>query len=147
MSATLLRGLPMNDNDSQYDESYIQHTIREMREKENWTQEYMAEQLGMSENGYAKIERGETSLSLKRLKQIADIFGIDTVDLLKKRNVVCLVNENSTHSNNYYGNSDEKLQHEIEKLKLMLSYKDKLLIQKDEQIDSLKNLVSVLQNK
>lgn len=130
-----------------FDEHYLQHTIREMRENENWSQGYMAEQMGMSENGYAKIERGETNLSVKRLQQIADIFGVEPADLLKKSHVICLVNENSTHSNNYYGNIDEKLQFEIEKLKLMLSHKDELLLQKDEQIFSLKNLVGVLQNK
>lgn len=35
-------------------------TIRELREQRNWTQEYMAEQLGLTRNGYAKIERGES---------------------------------------------------------------------------------------
>ncbi|RKW38442.1 MAG: XRE family transcriptional regulator, partial [Moraxella sp.] len=34
--------------------------IKELREERNWSQEQMAERLGMSKNGYAKIERGES---------------------------------------------------------------------------------------
>lgn len=124
---------------------YITQKIREMREKENWTQEYMAEQLGMSENGYAKIERGESNLSLKRLQQIADIFEVESAELLK-RTIGCFVNENGSNSNNYYSKvGDESLQFEIERLKLMLNHKEEMLVQKDEQIEALKNLVAVLQ--
>ena len=53
-----------------------------MREIKNWTQEEMAEKLGMSHNGYAKIERGETKLYLEKLNQIAQIFNIDLSDLI-----------------------------------------------------------------
>lgn len=56
--------------------------IRIMREIKNWTQEEMAEKLGMSHNGYAKIERGETKLYLEKLNQIAQIFNIDLSDLI-----------------------------------------------------------------
>ena len=43
----------------------VNEKIRIMREVRNWTQEEMAEKLGMSHNGYAKIERGETKLYLE----------------------------------------------------------------------------------
>ena len=55
----------------------VNRKIRIMREIKNWTQEEMAEKLGMSHNGYAKIERGETKLYLEKLNQIAQIFNID----------------------------------------------------------------------
>ena len=42
----------------------VNEKIRIMREVRNWTQEEMAENLGMSHNCYAKIERGETKLYL-----------------------------------------------------------------------------------
>ena len=42
----------------------------------------MAEKLGMSHNGYAKIERGETKLYLEKLNQIAQIFNINLSDLV-----------------------------------------------------------------
>ncbi len=42
----------------------------------------MAQKLNMSKNGYAKIERGETSASLGRLEQVAAVFGIGLCELL-----------------------------------------------------------------
>ena len=60
----------------------IHDKIRVMREINQWTQEDMAEKLSMSANGYANIERGKTAINLDKLKQIAEIFNIDVVELL-----------------------------------------------------------------
>lgn len=125
--------MPLHDN------------IRKFREQKQWSQEYMAEQLGLSKNGYAKIERGESRPSLDRLEQITAVFGIGMTDLFSdERQSICLISENSQHSSNYY-HSDNALILENEKLKLALTHKDELLAQKDEQITLLKNMVAVLQ--
>lgn len=115
-------------------------TIRELREHRSWTQEEMAEKLGMTRNGYAKIERGESTPNLERLDEIASILGVKVIELLKleNRHIVCQISEN--HSNNHYYNSDQNLTLEIEKLKLIIAHKDELLAQKDEYIQSLKRL-------
>ncbi|MPW64573.1 XRE family transcriptional regulator [Moraxella catarrhalis] len=126
--------MPLHDN------------IRKFREQKQWSQEYMAEQLGLSKNGYAKIERGESRPSLDRLEQITAVFGIGMTDLFSdERQSICLISENSQHSSNYY-HSDNALILENEKLKLALTHKDELLAQKDEQITLLKNMVAVLQS-
>lgn len=46
----------------------INEKIKHLREGKHWSQEEMAQKLNMSKNGYAKIERGETSASLGRLE-------------------------------------------------------------------------------
>lgn len=126
--------MPLHDN------------IRKFREQKQWSQEYMAEQLGLSKNGYAKIERGESRPSLDRLEQITAVFGIGMTDLFSdERQSICLISENSQHSSNYY-HSDNALMLENEKLKLALTHKDELLTQKDEQITLLKNMVAALQS-
>lgn len=48
--------------------------IRVCRENQDLAQEEMAVKLNMSTIGYAKIERGETRLNIRRLEQIVDIF-------------------------------------------------------------------------
>lgn len=115
-------------------------TIRELREHRSWTQEEMAEKLGMTRNGYAKIERGESTPNLERLDEIASVLGVKVIELLKleNRHIVCQISEN--HSNNHYYNSDQNLTLEIEKLKLIIAHKDELLTQKDEYIQALKRL-------
>lgn len=56
--------------------------IRNLRELRNYTQAYMADQLNMSINGYGKIERDETDLSLSRLDQIAQVLDTDLNSIL-----------------------------------------------------------------
>lgn len=122
-------------------------TIRMMREKNNWTQEEMAEKLNMSPSGYSKIERGETKLYLEKLEQIAQTFNIDTTELLNltDKNLCLLIGENSQLSSNYYA-TDQSIALENEKLKLSLNYKDEIIAQKDEQIASLKEMVQLLKS-
>lgn len=44
----------------------------------------MANKLNLSISGYAKIEKGERGLDLMKLEKIANIFGIQTSDLLNE---------------------------------------------------------------
>ena len=60
----------------------INEKIKHLREGKHWSQEEMAQKLNMSKNGYAKIERGETSASLGCLEQVAAVFGIGLCELL-----------------------------------------------------------------
>lgn len=125
-------------------------TIRELREGRQWTQEQMAEKLGISRNGYAKIERGESTPNLERLDEIAEIFGVKVVELLKLNNKPVIVQTQNYEANYYqhYQNNEQlqqdiqTLQNDIEKLKLIIAHKDELLTQKDEYIQALKRLVN-----
>lgn len=130
----------------------VNEKIRTIRETRNWSQEDMAEKMNMSKNGYAKIELGETKLNLHKLEQIANIFNIDVLELIKNddKNVLFFMND---HNTNYYG-SNENLTSEIDLLKLTISHKDELLKQrdlvieqKDSEISALKEIISLLKSK
>lgn len=56
--------------------------IRHYREKKGFSQEYMANQLDLSQNAYYKLEAGETRLKVDTLKQISDILEISPLDLM-----------------------------------------------------------------
>jgi transcriptional regulator with XRE-family HTH domain len=56
--------------------------IRKIREYRNYTQEYLAMKLGISQNAYSKIELGYTRITLERLIQISQLLDVDSVDLL-----------------------------------------------------------------
>nr|WP_294792624.1 helix-turn-helix transcriptional regulator [uncultured Mucilaginibacter sp.] len=60
----------------------IAANIRTKREKSNYTQEYLAYKLNISQNAYSKIELGYTKITLERLFQIAEILETDPVLLL-----------------------------------------------------------------
>jgi len=57
--------------------------IRKVREHRNYTQEYLAVKLDISQNAYSKIELGYTKITLERLFQIAQILEVDLIELIK----------------------------------------------------------------
>ncbi len=58
-------------------------SIRTNRESKNYTQEYVAKQMGISQNAYSKIENGYTQLTVSHLKEISRVLEVSLMDLLK----------------------------------------------------------------
>lgn len=56
--------------------------IRKIREYRNYTQEYLAAKLRISQNAYSKIELGHTKITIDRLFRIAGILEVDPVVIL-----------------------------------------------------------------
>lgn len=61
-------------------------SIRKKRESKNYTQEYLAYKLNISQNAYSKIELGYTKITVERLFQIAGVLEVSAVDLLETDN-------------------------------------------------------------
>lgn len=134
----------------------IQDNIRHVRESHNLTQENMTELLNMTASGYAKIERGATQLKFEKLEKIAQILNVDVVELLELGDggdvVIQLLNDSGDNATaNYYLNANEKLVSEIEKLNLKIEHqaqllvnKDELILEKDKQIQVLKDVIDLL---
>jgi transcriptional regulator with XRE-family HTH domain len=68
--------------------------IRLIREMKGLKQEKVAELLGMTQNGYGKIERDETDVPYSRLGSIAEAFGVSVTDLvnLEEQKIVYAIN-------------------------------------------------------
>jgi transcriptional regulator with XRE-family HTH domain len=56
--------------------------IRKIRECKEYSQEYLAIKLGISQNAYSKIELTYTKITLYRLIQIAAVLEVSLSDLL-----------------------------------------------------------------
>ena len=54
-----------------------------LREIHNFTQEYVAGELEISQNTYSLIEKGETKLTIDRLEKLAKLYNMDLVDLIR----------------------------------------------------------------
>ncbi|QIP48137.1 anaerobic benzoate catabolism transcriptional regulator [Kingella kingae] len=115
----------------------VHDKIRVMREINQWSQEEMAEKLAMSANGYAKIERGQTNINIEKLKQIAQIFNINMVDLIANQDKTFFFSIGDNNVNGHNLNSMDKFQ-------LLLDTKDELLKQKDKEIEALKEIIALL---
>jgi transcriptional regulator with XRE-family HTH domain len=56
--------------------------IRTLRHQRGWSQEDVANRLGISIPAFSKIETGVTDINLSRLEQIANIYEVNVVNLL-----------------------------------------------------------------
>lgn len=57
--------------------------IRHFRELKNYSQKYVAERMGISQNAYSKIENNLTQLTIHHVKQLSTILEVPITDLLK----------------------------------------------------------------
>jgi transcriptional regulator with XRE-family HTH domain len=80
--------------------------IRVLRTMQGFSQENMAEILGISTRSFAKIERDETDANHSRLEQIAGVLKIELADLLKFGESGIFINQNHrdvlTNTGNVY---------------------------------------------
>ena len=58
--------------------------IRKMRIEKNYSQEYLASKLNISQSYYGRIENGKVNLDLKILNEILVILQIDYIDFFTK---------------------------------------------------------------
>lgn len=111
--------------------------IKFMRQAKNLSQEEMAEKLGLSLNGYANIERGETDVASSRIQQIAEVLNADFMELVSfgERNVVFLTgSENHNVSNILHISTTSN---ELEKANIIIESQQK-------EISYLKEIIALM---
>ena len=57
-------------------------TLRLQRIKKGYSQEYLGDQLGLSQYAYHKIENGKTKLQVKCLLELCEVLEIEIQDLV-----------------------------------------------------------------
>lgn len=106
-------------------------TIRELR---GFSQEYLADQLGIAQNTYSKIETGQTRLNADTLKKIAQLLGVSPVDILSNQPVIINF-ESGSHLQKNPRNDHYTFQKE---------FVDRLVESKEKEIEYLKEIISAL---
>jgi transcriptional regulator with XRE-family HTH domain len=130
--------------------------IRQFRNLKRWSRQQAASKLEMSLNGYSNIERGEVDISLTRLCQIAETFGIELSYLLgaqeknvfhfnKTQNTECLIGGGSLTNLNEM--KDIQLKHEVEKSRILLQEREKEINYLKEENARLKEMLEWLKVK
>ena len=56
--------------------------IRKQRQTKGYSQDYMASQLGISQNAYSKIESDQTNVKANTLERIAEILEVEKMKLM-----------------------------------------------------------------
>ena len=113
---------------------HIGQKIKKLRELKNLTQSHLADELGVTQSAYSKIEQGETEVSYSRLEKIASVLGMKPEELIAfNESMVFNVMHNQTGqgfviSNNAISDVERKLYDEqINLLKTEINYLKQLV--------------------
>ncbi len=107
--------------------------IKKLRELKNYTQEFMADKLDMTQPSYSKIETGETDISYSKLEKIAEVLQLRPEDIVAfNEHMVFNVMHNQT-VNGVHGPNHFFISEEIKKLH-------------EEQVNSLKTEIAHLKS-
>lgn len=124
----------------------VHEKIRFVRLAKGWTQEYLAEKLDMSVNGYGDLERGKNDIKLSKLEQLSELFGVELSELFDKKETNVFNNFGSVQTNqqnwcNIHQSLDYlQLKSEFEKSQLLNSEKNK-------EIALLKRIIELMEAK
>lgn len=91
----------------------VGNKIKIIREIKNYTQEYMASELNISQNAYSRIELNKTKLTTALAEKIANILEVSLTDLLSKDNPIITFSNNTIDKNFGYINNHYELQKEL----------------------------------
>lgn len=118
----------------------IGENIRRHREFKGFSQEYMAQELGINQSSYAKIEKENTKLTVERLQRISEVLEVEISSLLNssKQPIFNQTNENGSYGNGYIENLHIENKEITEKL---LQSKEDLIQKLEEQIGFLQKLI------
>lgn len=91
----------------------VGNKIKIIREIKNYTQEFMASELNISQNAYSRIELNKTKLTTALAEKIADILEVSLADLLSKDNPIIIFSNNTIDKNFGYINNHYESQKEL----------------------------------
>lgn len=80
----LLKYLNSDKNSNPVIKKSLGEVIKKHREEKGFTQEYMAEKLGVSRQAVSKWENGVTEPSTSNLFALAELFGVPIEDFMKE---------------------------------------------------------------
>lgn len=103
----------------------LSNFIKQLREKHNFSQEYMASKIGVSRPTYAQIEAGKRDLTIVEAKRISNIFGISLNDFLQEKKLLVDFQIKKTKNKTKRKKEDIRIsipQEKIDKFKQVLLY-------------------------
>lgn len=108
--------------------------LRQLRKEKDIKQEVMAQHLGISQQAYSMLEKGQRNFSSEIITKICSIFNIPVVEFFNfgtQQKIINSANSNSTYS---YVNNDTQIVQELLKSKDELIEMQKKLIREYEMV-------------
>ncbi|WKN41944.1 helix-turn-helix domain-containing protein [Tunicatimonas pelagia] len=89
----------------------IYKKLRKIREYREFSQEYVASRLGMTQNSYSKVERGIGKITVDRLEKICEVLQVDSQAVLvaDERSLLQIINGRNDHNVYVSSENSEKI--------------------------------------
>ena len=110
--------------------------LRLLREYRNYSQVYIADQLGITQNAYSRIENNQTRLTADRLEKLAAILNVPLMELLSEKEPVIQFSASPS--------SPAREEHWKEMIENTRQLYGQVICSKDEKIAHLENEISFL---
>lgn len=114
----------------------LYNNIRKLREWNSLTQQNVADELGISQKHYSRIELGQVDISLSMLSNIAGIFNINIQNLFGMEDVDCLNSINNGCQKG--GQLKEYSQADVKQIKELY---ERILEEKEKKIKLLRSFM------
>jgi transcriptional regulator with XRE-family HTH domain len=107
----------------EFDFKKVRINIRRLRYNKGFSQEYVAEKLGVAGPSYSRFESGSVDIKLDHIDKLAEIFGVTNAEILDP-------NVNERHDpfvESELKNISEELRARIAEMKQQLADKDEII--------------------
>jgi len=114
--------------------------LKVIREFRNYSQEYIANKLGIRQNAYSRIETNQTKISAERLQQLASILSVPPEELLSDKEPVIHFSFTHTDICSLAGETQwkELIENTRQLYRQIICTKDEKIIFLENEIDALR---------
>ena len=112
----------------------IHNNLKKLREFRNYSQEFMASELGKSQNAYSQMETGKTKIKEEEIIKLAKILEVTSAQLMSDEAIVINISETKVENGGVFNGNLQNLYYEQ---KSEIEYLKEQISKKDEQIDKL----------
>jgi transcriptional regulator with XRE-family HTH domain len=115
-------------------EFMIHKNLKKLREFRNYSQEFMAGELGKSQNAYSQMETGKTKIKEEEIIKLAAILEVTPTELMSDEPIVIKINNTKVENGGIFNGNLQNLYYEQ---KEEIAFLREQLAKKDEQIDKI----------
>jgi transcriptional regulator with XRE-family HTH domain len=106
---------------------HIGQKIKKLRELKNLTQTHLAQELGVTQSAYSKIEIGESEVTYSKLEKISSVLGMKPEDVIAFNESMVFNVMNNQNGGNVFGDINNAISETERHL-----YQDQITLLKDE---------------
>ena len=123
------------------DNSSIKSNIHKFRKKHKYTQEEIANMIGISVTAYRELERGGTSIVNPNIVRMAELLETTTEELVLGYCPAESVDNRMEEARAEYGNKVKNLEKRVESLEKLILSLEETIASKNEIISMLKKML------